>query len=130
MRNIFKALTRSWRSTTLLATLALLAASSPALGDPTIKYSTYLGGSLSDRGTAVAARAGSTFVAGITRSTDYPVVGVSSSKPLGPLSDDVFVTALDSTGAPLYSTYVPTLDADHKSLVGIGLTPGGPPNSG
>lgn len=130
MRNIFKALTRSWRSTALLATLALLAASSPALGDPTIKYSTYLGGSLSDRGTAVAARAGSTFVAGITRSTDYPVVGVSSSKPLDPLSDDVFVTALDSTGAPLYSTYVPTLDADHKSLVGIGLTPGGPPNSG
>ncbi|HEX3552949.1 MAG TPA: SBBP repeat-containing protein [Thermoanaerobaculia bacterium] len=128
MRDTIAAFARSRRQT-LLAVLTVLSASSPALADPTLIFSTYMGGSLSDRGTAVAAWHGSTtFVAGITHSLDYPVVGVSSSKPFDQLTDDVFLTALGPSGSPLYSTYVPTTDADHKFVLGIGVGPDGGPS--
>jgi Beta-propeller repeat len=127
MRNIIEAFARSWQRT-LLAALTVLATSSPALGDPTITYSTYLGGSLRDGGSAVAAWGGSSFIAGITRSLDYPVVHVTSSKPYDQFADDVFVTVLGPSGSPLYSTYVRTSDADHKFVLGIGVGPDGGPS--
>jgi hypothetical protein len=122
MRKIIEAFARFWRPT-LLAVLTALSASSLVLADPTLIYSTYMGGSLDDRGTAVAARNGSTYVAGITRSLDYPVPFVSSTKPGDQYSDDVFLTVLDPSGYPLYSTYVPATYHDHKTVLGIGLSP-------
>jgi hypothetical protein len=115
---------RSWRRE-ILATLLVLAPAAPALADPTLLYSTYMGGSDIDRGNAVAARASTTFVAGITRSRDYPVVGANSSHKQGDQYNDVFLTVLGPSGSPLYSTYVPTTDADNKFVLGIGLGPGG-----
>jgi hypothetical protein len=114
---------RSWRRE-ILATLLVLAASVPAFADPTLLYSTYMGGSDTDRGTAVAARGGNTYVAGITRSRDYPVVGANSSHKQGDQYNDVFLTAFGPSGSPLYSTYVPTTDADNKFVLGIGWVPG------
>lgn len=115
---------QSWRRA-LLGALTILAAASPALADPTLLFSTYLGGSRQDIGDAVAVQGGNTYVAGSTYSANYPVFGVSSSKPGGDEStSDAFVTALSSSGTPIYSRYLP-LGANDELVVGIGVTPDG-----
>ncbi len=72
----------------------------------TLLYSTYLGGSNNDFGLGIAAdSAGNAYVTGQTLSTDFP-----TSNPLQPTNHggaDAFVAALDPTGATLlYSTYL------------------------
>ncbi|MFP5284878.1 MAG: hypothetical protein ACLGI9_03995, partial [Thermoanaerobaculia bacterium] len=100
MRNESGRVSRSWRCM-LLGALTVLAPVLPAAADPTLIYSTYLGGNRGDAGFAVAVSGGFTFIAGGTRSLDYPVVGVSSSKPSGDeFTQNVFVTRLASSGAP------------------------------
>lgn len=111
----------------LFAALLLSTLPSPAAADPTILYSTYLGGSSSDSGQAVAAWHGNTFVAGITRSGDYPLFNGGSGKP-GDSYTDVFLTVLGPSGSPLYSTYVPTSEVDNKYVVGVGVGPDGGPS--
>jgi hypothetical protein len=75
----------------------------------TIVYSTYLGGSLDDRGSSIAVdSSGFAYVAGNTNSANFPVTG----NP-GPVqasfggATDAFVAKLNVTGNPLvYSTYL------------------------
>jgi uncharacterized repeat protein (TIGR01451 family) len=68
-------------------------------------YSTLLGGSDSDQGSAIVVDAsGNAYVSGITRSTDFPVKN-SFQASLGG-GADLFITKFDGTGAMVYSTYL------------------------
>lgn len=80
--------------------------------DPTLSYSTYLGGSSNDYGNSVAVdSAGSAYVTGYTNSINFPVTaGAFQGTCGGGCSGstlDAFVAKLDSTGSFLiYSTYL------------------------
>lgn len=80
----------------------------PLIIDPTLIYSTYLGGSNSDSIVGIALdSSGNAYLTGSTSSTDYPVTpGVIESTDKDP-SSTVFVTKLNSSGSALiYSTYL------------------------
>ena len=83
----------------------------PLVIDPTLAYSTFLGGSGADTGNAIAVDgAGNAYIAGATMSTDFPVLGNSPLHPCGTCAADeptAFVSKLNSNGsALLYSTYI------------------------
>jgi hypothetical protein len=69
-------------------------------------YSTYLGGSLDDRGSAIAVdSSGAAYIAGNTSSTNFPTLTPLQAASGG--SQDAFVTKLSASGATLaYSTYL------------------------
>jgi len=73
----------------------------PLVIDPTIQYSTYLGGSSLESGETVAVDAtGSVYVAGFTQSTDFPTQHSLYASPGG------FVTKFSPTGDALeYSSF-------------------------
>jgi len=75
----------------------------PLIIDPSLSYSTYLGGSKADVAYAIAIdSAGSTYVTGETFSTDF--AGASGTNGG---SGDAFVTKLNQTGsAVVYTTYI------------------------
>jgi hypothetical protein len=72
-----------------------------------IAFSSYLGGSGSDIGFAIAVdQNGAAYVAGSTGSTNFPVTGSAAQRVFGG-SSDCFVAKLDPTGASLaYATYL------------------------
>ena len=71
-------------------------------------YSTYLGGSSSEIGNAIAVdRAGNAYVTGATSSVDFPATGGAFQTTLaGGKSSDAFVVKLRADGALDYSTYL------------------------
>ncbi len=73
----------------------------------TLIYATYLGGSSSDLGYAIAVdQGGAAYVAGSTNSMNFPVTSSAPRRSLGG-SSDCFVAKLDAAGATLsYSTYL------------------------
>ena len=76
--------------------------------DPVMSYATYLGGSLTERGTAVAIDAnGNAYVTGFTTSPDFPLLS-AYDRSLGKRNDiDVFVAKLNPQGTGLvYATYL------------------------
>jgi hypothetical protein len=80
--------------------------------DPVLDYSTYLGGSNRDAATAIAVdRTGNAYVAGTTRSADFPVLNPAQTFQGGTCGAlpcrDVFVTKLNPQGSALvYSTFI------------------------
>ena len=95
-------------------------------------YSTYLGGSNSDNANSIAVdQSGNAYVAGATRSTDFPTRQPIQSTHAGEaFTSDVFVTKYDPNGVVAYSTYlggssdeqypVITVDsAGHAGITGI-----------
>ncbi|HMD31716.1 MAG TPA: SBBP repeat-containing protein, partial [Candidatus Acidoferrales bacterium] len=78
--------------------------------DPTLVYSTYLGGSglSGDAAEAIAVDAnGSAYVTGFTTSTDFPTAGAHQGALGGPFAVNAFVTKLAASGAsPVFSTYL------------------------
>ena len=77
--------------------------------DQPVNYSTYLGGSSDDLGSGIAVDAkGRIFVAGTTRSNDFPVTGGFQS--VNGSTQTAFVAALDpsqsGSGTFIYSSYV------------------------
>ncbi|MBK5229367.1 MAG: SBBP repeat-containing protein, partial [Actinobacteria bacterium] len=74
--------------------------------DPTLVYSTYLGGASDDVGYGIAVdSSGEAYVTGFTNSTKFPTVAPFQGSDAG--STDAFVTKLDRTGSALiYSTYL------------------------
>ncbi|GMK39735.1 hypothetical protein PCCS19_27900 [Paenibacillus sp. CCS19] len=80
----------------------------PLVIDPVIEYSTFLGGTGTEEGIAIAVDdIGQAYVTGSTLSTNFPVTpGAFSSTRTG-TAEDFFVTKLNATGTNLsYSTYI------------------------
>jgi hypothetical protein len=89
-------------------------------------YSTYLGGSSSDDGNAVAVNsAGSAYVVGITTSPDFPTRLALQPGPAqgSTFPVDGFLSIFDPAGQLFYSTYFATPSVDVLQDVAVG--PGG-----
>ena len=73
-----------------------------------LAYSTFLGGSGSDRGGGIAVDAGgSAYVAGTTSSLDFPTTPDAFDRTYGGQGDDAFVAKLNAAGSGfVYSTYL------------------------
>ena len=91
----------------------------PLVIDPLV-YSTYIGGSRSDYGHAIAVDgSGNAYVTGWTRSTDYDVTPGAFQTTNGGLAD-VFVTKLNATGTALvYSTYIGGSGDDEGNAIAV-----------
>jgi outer membrane protein assembly factor BamB len=76
--------------------------------DPTLVYSTYLGGSGFDSSNAIAVDStGDAYIAGYTQSTNFPTTAGAFQTTFGGGESDVFVTKLQAGGSGLvYSTYL------------------------
>jgi hypothetical protein len=81
--------------------------SKPLVIDPTLAFSTYLGGSGLDSGAGIAVdSAGNAYITGETLSTDFPVTPGAFQTMKVLFNFDAFVTKMNSTGTALiYSTY-------------------------
>lgn len=91
----------------------------PLTIDPTIQFSTYLGGANFDFGYDIAVdRYGDAYITGRTWSTDYPVGQPLWDELNG--SEDAFVTKIDSQGKFLiYSTYYGGSGADSAVEIAV-----------
>lgn len=81
-------------------------------------FSTYLGGSGSDCGNAIALDSlGSAYVAGSASSTNFPMRSPFQSTNRG--GQDAFVSKLSAAGALLYSTYLGGSGNDHANGIAV-----------
>jgi hypothetical protein len=78
----------------------------PLVIDPSLVYSTYLGGSGNDSGSAIAVDShGNAYITGTTSSLDFPLVDAEQSFYTGNLA--IFISKLSADGSSLiYSTYL------------------------
>ena len=84
----------------------------------TLVYSTYLGGSGNDFGADIHVDdQHNAFVAGTTFSSDFPLAGPFQPALAG--HSDIFLTRLDPSGVPLYSTYLGGRDQDVASGLAV-----------
>jgi len=96
--------------------------SKPLVIDPTLSYSTYLGGSDRDTGGGVAVdAAGSAYVTGEATSADFPTAGNPYQPAVrGVPSDDAFVAKFSPDGSTLiYSTYLGGSGRDFGSRIAV-----------
>lgn len=78
----------------------------PLVIDPVLAYSTHLGGSGHDHGTAIAVDSyGAAIVSGYTKSLDFPTLNAIQGT-YGGGTWDAFVTKFDAVGGRVYSTYL------------------------
>lgn len=90
----------------------------PLVIDPTVTFTTFLGGSDSDYATGVAVDGlGNTYVTGVTYSGDFNVVGGIQGNRKGNV--DAFVTKLGLEGAILFSTYLGGGDNDYGEAIAV-----------
>jgi uncharacterized protein (TIGR03437 family) len=84
-------------------------------------YSTYLGGSATDYGTAIAVdSSGSAYVTGIVTSDDFPVVNAIDSTLGSHAVDDLFIAKFNPAGSALiYSTYFGGGSADDPYALAV-----------
>jgi uncharacterized repeat protein (TIGR01451 family) len=87
--------------------------------DPTLVFSTYVGGSGDDSGSSVTRDgSGNIYVAGSTTSTNFPSVGPAYANNKG--LTDMFVTKIDPNGTSvLYSTYIGGSGIDRASGITV-----------
>jgi YD repeat-containing protein len=80
--------------------------SSPLVVDPTLDFSTYLGGSGNDDAYGIAVDGtGNSYITGSTASTNFPTTTGAFTSGSG-AGTGVFVTKLSSTGNEIYSAYI------------------------
>jgi hypothetical protein len=94
----------------------------PLVIDPTLNYSTYLGGTGADTGFGIAVDStGKVYIAGQTGSTNFPTV--SPYQPSSAGSFDAFVAKFDpsvsGSGSLLYSTYLGGSDSDSANAIAL-----------
>jgi hypothetical protein len=91
----------------------------PAVIDPILVYSTYLGGSSGDLGFCIAVNnSGYVYIAGSTSSYNYPVVDPYQSNRAGDW--DIFISKFSSDGSSLtYSTYLGGSGYDNASDISL-----------
>ena len=83
-------------------------------------YSTYLGGSATDYGTAIAVDAsGSAYVTGIVTSDDFPLANPIDNTLGSHAVDDAFVTKFSPSGTLDYSTYLGGGGADDPYALAV-----------
>jgi hypothetical protein len=91
--------------------------------DPVLRYSTYLAGTSTDVGNAIAVDAqGNAYITGYTFSPDFPVLTAEQGtcNPSNCNPQDAFVTKLNATGTGLvYSTFVGGTGADQGSAIAV-----------
>ncbi|MBI5267469.1 MAG: SBBP repeat-containing protein, partial [candidate division Zixibacteria bacterium] len=95
----------------------------PAVIDPVLTYSTYLGGAGNDIGRGIVADSnGAAFIIGQTESVDFPTIGAYDASQNG--SNDVFITKLSANGQYIeFSTFIGGAGSDDGTS--IALTPSG-----
>jgi len=95
----------------------------PLVIDPTLVFSTYLGGAGDDSGSSIVRDAsGNIYIAGSTTSTNFPNVGAAFTSHKG--LTDMFVTKIDPNGTSIiYSTYIGGSGIDRAS--GLTVDPDG-----
>ncbi len=99
--------------------------SRPLVIDPTLTYSTYLGGSSNDYGTAITVdSAGNAYVTGYTNSANFPTTAGAFQTMCGGgcsgTTVDAFVSKLDPTGSFLvYSTYLGGTGNDYGNGIAL-----------
>ena len=113
------------RGSTIGFRLGAYDAGRPLVIDPSISYSTYLGGLAADTGFAIVVdAAGNAYVAGSTASDDFPVAGALQPRRGTGAGTDAFVAKISPTGSSLvWSTYLGGNGAD--AAAGIGLDAAG-----
>jgi hypothetical protein len=92
----------------------------PLIIDPTLSYSTYLGGDSNDSGSSIAVdTAGNAYVTGFALSANFPTTaGTFDASFNGDF--DAFVTKLNSAGSALvYSTYLGGTTSDFGNALAI-----------
>ena len=78
----------------------------PLTIDPTLGYSTYLGGTGNDAGTGIAVVGSNAYITGLTASVDFPLAN-PRQPTYGGGNTDVFVSVFNADGTGLlYSTYL------------------------
>ena len=89
--------------------------------DPAIEYSTYLGGNSNEQGNGIALdSSGNAYVAGLTRSSDFPTRNPISSHGYGGGISDAFVTKINAAGTALiYSTYIGGTNTDQANAIAV-----------
>ncbi len=89
-------------------------------GATALTYSTFLGGTLTDRGNGIVVdNTGNAYVTGTTGSSDYPTTAGAYDETANGL-DDIFVTKLNSSGSALtFSTYIGGSSLDSGNGIGI-----------
>jgi uncharacterized repeat protein (TIGR01451 family) len=91
----------------------------PLIIDPTLVYSTYLGGSGDDLGTSIAVdSSNNVYITGFTSSLNFPVQNAAFGSNTG--LADIFVTKIDAAGANIiYSTYIGGSGLDRASAIAV-----------
>ncbi len=87
--------------------------------DPTLAYSTFLGGTGSDQGNSIAVDSGgNVYLAGLTTSTDFPATG-GGFQTTSAGDRDAFVAKFDSSGSLVYATYLGGSGFDQANGIAI-----------
>jgi len=91
----------------------------PLIIDPTLVYSTYLGGTADDLGSSIAVDSSNNiYIAGTTSSNNFPLRSAAFGVNAG--LADIFVTKIDAAGANIiYSTYVGGSGQDRADGIAI-----------
>ncbi len=93
----------------------------PLVIDPTLVYSTFLGGSGLEQAEGIALDGdGNVYVAGTTHSVDFPTTADSYQPSSGGVEKDVFVAKINAAGSDLvYSTYLSGGDDDEGNGIAV-----------
>jgi len=85
-------------------------------------YATFIGGSQSDRGRAIALDAsGNAYITGFTTSADFPVTSGVFNRTYGGLEDG-FVAKISSSGTLAYSAYLGAGGSDFPAAIAVDAT--------